>query len=77
MTLPIKALLSQCVHRRGSDEDVFTREHGKPVGDFRGAWTNATNACAAAKVHGLLFHDLRRTSARNLRRTGVAEGVME
>jgi hypothetical protein len=49
MTLLVKPLLSQCVHRRGSDEDVFTREDGKPVRDFRGAWTNA---CAAAKVHG-------------------------
>jgi integrase len=73
MTLPVKALLSQCVHGKGSDECVFTREDGKPVRDFRGAWTNT---CDAARVPGLLIHDLRRTAARNLRRAGVAEGVI-
>jgi integrase len=73
MTLPVRALLSVCVHDKGPDECVFTREDGKPVRDFRGAWTNA---CAAAKVQCLLFHDLRRTAARNLRRAGVAEGVI-
>jgi hypothetical protein len=42
------------------------------VKDFRRAWANA---CHAARVPGLLFHDLRR-AARNPRRAGVAEGVM-
>ena len=39
-------------------------------------WSGLANACGAAKVPGLLFHDLRRTAARNLRRAGVAEGVI-
>jgi len=53
--------------------NVFTRENGKPVRDLRGTWART---CEAAKVQGLLFHDLRRTAARNLRRAGVAEGVI-
>ncbi len=73
MTLPVRALLTQCIHGKGEDDYVFTREDGKPVRDFRGTWTSA---CKAAKVPGLLFHDLRRTAARNLRRAGVAEGVI-
>jgi len=31
---------------------------------------------ARAKYEGLVYHDLRRTGARNLRRAGVAEGVI-
>lgn len=73
MTLPVKILLSQCIHDKTADDYVFTREDGEPVRDFRGSWAKV---CEAARVPGLLFHDLRRTAARNLRRAGVAEGVI-
>lgn len=73
MTLAVQTLLAQCIDGKKSEDHVFTREDGKPVKDFRGAWENV---CNAAKVPGLLFHDLRRTAARNLRRAGVAEGVI-
>jgi integrase len=73
MTLPVRALLTQCVNGKTSDDYVFTREDGRPVRDFRGTWAKA---CEGAKVPNLLFHDLRRTAARNLRRAGVAEGVI-
>jgi integrase len=49
---------------------VFHRS-GKPVGDFRKAWARA---CKAAGVPDRIFHDLRRTAARDFRRAGVSEG---
>jgi len=79
MTPSVTALLKQCVDGKTSDDYVFTRDDDKPgkpgkrVRDFRGAWETA---CEAAKCPGLPFHDLRRSAARNLRRAGVAEGVI-
>ncbi|MDR3736184.1 MAG: tyrosine-type recombinase/integrase [Acidobacteriaceae bacterium] len=73
MTGPVHALLSECVTGKPPEDAVFTWPDGRPVKDFRGAWANATKA---AGVPGLLFHDLRRTAARNLRRAGIAEGVI-
>jgi integrase len=73
MTQTVHALLSECVSGKQRDDHVFTWPNGKPVRDFRETWRNA---CVAAGVPNLLFHDLRRTAARNLRRAGVAEGVI-
>jgi integrase len=50
---------------------VFSRE-GEPIKDFRGGWRNA---CIAAGVPDLNFHDLRRTAVRNMRRDGVPQVV--
>ena len=73
MTKAVYELLAGCVSGKGADDYVFTRPDRKPVRDFREHWKNA---CEAAGAPGLLFHDLRRTAARNLRRAGVAEGVI-
>lgn len=47
---------------------------GKPLGDtgFERRWRKAA---AAANLSGKLFHDLRRTAARNLIRAGVPQSV--
>jgi integrase len=43
-----------------------------PIREFRKAWKAA---CEAAYVPGRIFHDFRRTAARNLRRMGIPEEV--
>jgi integrase len=51
---------------------VFHRK-GRPIRSFRKRWDRA---CEAAGLNGVLFHDLRRTGARDSRNAGVAEGVI-
>ncbi|MGA2237168.1 MAG: site-specific integrase [Terriglobales bacterium] len=65
-------LLRQCLKGKRAEDHVFTRG-AKPIRDFRKRWQNL---CTAAGVPGLLFHDLRRTAARNLRAAGVAEEII-
>jgi integrase len=43
-----------------------------PIGDFRKVWETA---CAKCGLAGRIFHDLRRSAARNLIRAGVQERV--
>jgi integrase len=48
------------------------RLQGERIRDFRKSWTSA---CKAVGLSGMLRHDLRRTAARNLIRSGVPEVV--
>lgn len=66
-------LLAACVEGKEADDHVFTRPDGTPVRSFRKTWLRA---CKRAGVPNLLFHDLRRTAARNLRRAGLAETLI-
>jgi integrase len=65
-------LIRLCVEGKHPEDHVFTRGD-KPVRDFRKSWENL---CTAAGVPALLFHDLRRTAARNLRAAGVPEEII-
>ncbi len=46
---------------------------GRSIGSFRKRWRRA---CGATGLKGVLFHDLRRTGARDSRNAGVPEGVI-
>ncbi len=48
---------------------LFPRRGGR-LSSFRKSWDAA---CEGAGCSGMLFHDLRRTAARNMRRAGLAE----
>jgi integrase len=72
MTPNAEAWLAKMTAGKSSDASVFTWSDGRPVRDFREQWVQATEA---AGVANLLFHDLRRTAVRNLRKSGVSEGV--
>lgn len=72
MTQDVLTLLTACIAGKKKDDYVFTHADGKPVKDFRKLWHTV---CERAGVPDLLFHDLRRTGVRNLRRLGVAESV--
>jgi integrase len=65
-------LLRQCVFSKSAEGFVITRQDGQPVRDFRAAWSKLT---VAARLPGLLFHDLRRSAVRNMVRRGVPEVV--
>ena len=59
---------------------VFFNEEGERIGDFRKAWASA---CKRSRVaigradQKLLFHDLRRSAARNMRRAGIDRSVIK
>lgn len=72
MTARIRELLTRCLEGKKPDDLVITRPTGKPAGNFRRTWSSA---CRTAGVPGLLFHDLRRTAVRNMRRDGISEKI--
>jgi integrase len=78
MTREVATLLTACIIGNQPDDFVFTRSDktrkdgtfakGKPVEGFRKIWKAV---CTRAGVPDLLFHNLRRSGVRNLRRLGV------
>jgi integrase len=82
-TLPLEGELWSLIERRwasreyhrgtltGLSDFVFHRS-GKPVLDFRHAWSAARKD---AGLPGKLFHDFRRTAVRDLIRAGTPQAV--
>jgi integrase len=58
--------------RRHPGSELVSHVNGKSIKDFRKSWQAA---CEGAHIKGKLFHDLRRTAARNMIRSGVPERV--
>jgi integrase len=69
-----RALRSQRDAKWPKQKYVFVNEDGGQLGpsSIRKAWASA---CTRAALPGLLFHDLRRSAVRNLRRAGITETV--
>lgn len=69
--IPLRGRLLEIVQRRWAQRvpgcPFIFHHDGKRIRDFRAAWQNA---CEAAGLPGLRFHDLKRSAARNMRRTG-------
>jgi len=63
-------LLTELRRGKQPEDFLFTRENGEVVKDFRGTWNALTER---AGVPGLLFHDFRRSSVRNMIRRGVPQ----
>jgi hypothetical protein len=74
LTGPMLALIGRRWEQRIADCPFVFHRQGRPLGRFAGPW-NA--ACDAVGLPRTLFHDLRRSGARNLRRAGVDEHVIQ
>ncbi len=64
----VREAVEACCVGKQPDAHVFTWKSGKPIRDFRVAWSQA---CKAAGVPELTFHDLRRSFVRNSQRKGI------
>lgn len=78
MTRRLRALLEMRRHcpdgeEHGQESYVFGNDVGEKIRDIRAAWENC---CAASRIRGLVFHDLRREAASRLRESGAPDHVV-
>jgi hypothetical protein len=74
LTGQLLALVARRWALRVSESPFVFHRSGRRFVRFDTAWDAAS---AAVDLPGLLFHDLRRSGARNYRRAGVAEDVSQ
>ena len=72
ISAPLKVVLDRRLARRVKGDALVFKRDGVTVRQWKTAWQRA---CRKARVPGRLFHDCRRTAARNLIRAGVPERV--
>lgn len=70
----LRELKAEHVRKWPKETHVFLNSEGRPLQYYmmRKTWDDA---CTRAGLPGLLFHDLRRSAVRNLRRAGVTQKV--
>lgn len=68
----LREVLDRLWERRVPDCDYVFHRGGQPIRDYGSAWASA---CKRAGCPERIFHDFRRTAARNLIRAGVPERV--
>ena len=73
VAVPIYGDMARFLKLQPRTSDYLFARGSRPIKDFRETWTLARER---AGLPGLLFHDLRRTAVRNLRRAGVPESVI-
>lgn len=61
----VNEALTASAKGKAPDAYLFTWKDGSQIRDFRGAWTKATKAAGVPK---LMFHDLRRSAVRRMKR---------
>jgi hypothetical protein len=49
MTQEVRAIISMCIAGKKPEDRVFTRENGKPIGDFRKTWYKDVLRCRTGK----------------------------
>lgn len=73
VAVPIYGDMGKFLEMQPKTSEYLFARGSKPIADFRESWKQA---CQRAGVPNLLFHDLRRTAVRNLRRAKVPETVI-
>ena len=75
MKLPAECweIVVRYIQGKNPDDYPITRSNGFPIRSMKDGWREIANR---AGLPGMIFHDLRRTAARNRLRTGVSASVV-